>query len=120
MVKQAVGNYRILLAIIDMASKLARESIWSNILITSSRRNWRNQRNWCRDKHLRLIGIGEVSEKIPYADASRYTRRGAPGAPSLRSTCRTVIFGGVLVRRHCRLSSINDFGTLPRKHSVLI
>src|SRR6218665_2370904 len=101
-------------------------------------RNQRNQRNLCRDKHLRRISIGEVSEKIPYADASRYMRRGvpaappppappsrymrrgAPGAPSLRSAHCTLIFGGVTASRCSRLASIIVLGTLPRKQSALI
>jgi len=35
---------------------------------------------------LRPSAIGEISEKIPggYTAASRYTRSGAPGAPSAR------------------------------------
>src|SRR6218665_987434 len=84
-------------------------------------RNQRNQRNLCRDKHLPRINISEDTTKTPPPPPpSRYMRRGAPGAPSLRSAHCTLIFGGVTASRCSRLASIIVLGTLPRKQSALI
>lgn len=66
--------------------------------------------------------LAKSAKKSPrrYAVASRYTRSGAPGAPSVRVHHSTVILGGVQASSASRLASIRALGTLPRKHSTLI
>src|SRR6218665_1089903 len=83
-------------------------------------RNQRNQRNLGRDNRWGGISGGGERKKPPPAAPSRYMRRGAPGAPSLRSAHCTLIFGGVTASRCSRLASIIVLGTLPRKQSALI
>lgn len=65
--------------------------------------------------------MAKPAKKFPlYPATSRYTRSGAPGAPSARSPHYTVIFGGVLASKCSKLASGRAFGTLPLKHAVLI